>query len=113
MQSLKGRATTARAQTAYRRTKKSALPRFDLAIQEKPMYLPEEAHPYGKANRPGTPVGDVVSNYYGQAATKEISDKYEVLSNKRPQTVGRYTRGHTRASAMAHNYTHSENFFKM
>lgn len=27
--------------------------------------------------------------------------------------MGKYTRGHTRASAMAHNYTHSENFFKM
>lgn len=55
----------------------------------------------------------MVSNYYGQKATTQIHQKYEVLSNKRPPTVGRYTRGHTRASAMAHNFTHSENFFKM
>ena len=73
MLSLKTRATTARAQTAYRRSKKDALPRFDLAIQEKPVYLPEEKHPYGKPNRPSTPVGDVVSNYYGQASAADIT----------------------------------------
>ena len=63
--SLKAQATTARAQTAYRRKNKNKLPRFDLTVAEKPIYIPEEAHPYGKANRPSTPVGDVVSNYYG------------------------------------------------
>ena len=82
------KATTARAQTAFRRTKKDLLPRFDLTISEKPMYLPEDAHPYGKANRPGTPVGDVVSNYYGQDAAKDIGMKYEILSSKRPPNVG-------------------------
>jgi hypothetical protein len=77
------------------------------------MYLPEDKHPYGKPNRPGTPVGDVVSNYYGHGAAKQIGTKYEILSYKRPPTVGTHTRGHTRASAMAHNFTHSENFFKV
>jgi hypothetical protein len=111
---LRTRATTARAQTAYRRYKgKNQLPRFDLKVEEKPIFLPEEKHPYGRPNRPGTPVGDVVSNYYGQRATNDISQKYELLSHKKPPTVGKYTRGHTRASAMAHNYTHSENFYKM
>ena len=113
-QSLRSRATTARAQTAYRRYRgKNQLPRFDLKVQEKPIYLPEEQHPYGRPNRPGTPVGDVVSNYYGQVASAEITQKYDVLSQKKLPSVGKYTRGHTRASAMAHNYTHSENFFKM
>ncbi len=41
--------------------------------------LPEEAHPYGKKNRPSTPVGDVVSNYYGVKATEMISSKYGYL----------------------------------
>ena len=70
---MKSRATTARAQTAYRRSRKEKLPRFDLTVAEKPIYLPEENHPYGKANRPSTPVGDVVSNYYGQAAHTDIT----------------------------------------
>ena len=39
--------------------------------------------------------------------------KYEMLSGKKPPMVGKITRGHTRASAMAHNYTHSEHFYKM
>ena len=49
------------------------LPRFNLGMDEKAMFLPEEAHPYGKPNRPSTPVGDVVSNYYGHKAANTIT----------------------------------------
>jgi hypothetical protein len=36
------------------------------------VFLPEEEFPYGRPNRPSTPVGDVVSNYYGEKAEKEV-----------------------------------------
>ena len=86
--------------------------RFTLDTNPKMLALPEEAHPYGKGNRPGTPVGDVVSNYYGQQAANEITKKYDYLGSTRASGYGRYSRGHTRASAMAHNYVHHENFVK-
>ena len=70
---LKTRATTARAQSAFRKTYSKHLPRFVKEIPSKPVYLPEEAHPYGRPNRPGTPVGDVVSNFYGENAEKMIT----------------------------------------
>ena len=68
--SLRNKATTSRAQTAYRRTFQSSMKRFELDTNPKLLELPEEAHPYGKGNRPSTPVGDVVSNYYGHQAAK-------------------------------------------
>jgi len=68
--SLKNKATTSRAQSAYRRTFQSSMKRFELETNPKLLELPEEAHPYGKGNRPSTPVGDVVSNYYGHQAAK-------------------------------------------
>jgi hypothetical protein len=42
--------------------------------------LPEEEFPYGRPNRPGTPVGDVVSNYYGEKAQKEVMKKYQFIN---------------------------------
>lgn len=55
--------------------------RFELDVTPKVLALPEEAHPYGKGNRPGTPVGDVVSNYYGHKAATHITKKYEYLGS--------------------------------
>ena len=68
------------------------------------MYLPEENFQYGKANRPGTPVGDVISNYYGQQASKHLEQKYNILRETTKPLGLSFARGHTRASAMAHNY---------
>ena len=70
---LSNKATTARAQSAFRRTFNSGLPRLAQRFPDQRMYLPEENFEYGKPNRPSTPVGDVVSNYYGTRATQEIS----------------------------------------
>ena len=67
---LKNRLTTCRAQSAYRKTMSGYLPRLKNTLREHPVYLPEEMHPYGRPNRPGTPVGDVISNYYGDNAEK-------------------------------------------
>ena len=64
------RATTSRAQTAFRRTNNSNLPRLVHKFPDDRVFLPEEEHSYGRPNRPSTPVGDVVSNYYGDVATK-------------------------------------------
>jgi hypothetical protein len=106
------RATTSRAQSAFRRTARPALPRFQLGVGDKTVLLPEEAHPYGKPNRPGTPVGDVVSNYYGINAEKDISKKYDYLSAASKPLSLSYARGHTRASAMAHNHVSLQSFNK-
>ena len=46
------------------------MPRLQNKFQDNRMFLPEEAHPYGRPNRPGTPVGDVISYYYGDVAEK-------------------------------------------
>ena len=102
--SLKDRATSARAQTAFRRTFHHHLPRLTTAIKDHRVYLPEEPHPYGRPNRPGTPVGDVISNYYGENAEKSIGVKYEILRETQKPLGLSYARGHTRASAMAHNH---------
>ena len=110
--SLKCKLTTSRAQSAYRRTMTNQLPRLKTTIRENPVFLPEEQHPYGRPNRPGTPVGDVISNYYGDNAEKQISVKYEILKETtKPLGLG-FARGHTRASAMAHNYVSQAEFTK-
>ena len=102
--SLKTRATTARAQSAFRKTYSKHLPRFVKEIPVKHTYLPEEAHPYGRPNRPGTPVGDVVSNFYGENAEKMITQKYDILKETTKPLSLSYARGHTRASAMAKSH---------
>ena len=85
------------------------MPRLKNTIREHPIYLPEEQHPYGRPNRPGTPVGDVISNYYGDNAEKQINVKYEILRETTKPLGLSYARGHTRASAMAHNaVSHAE-----
>ena len=74
--------------------------------------MPEEKHFYGKPNRPGTPVGDVISNYYGDVAEKQISHKYEILKEVHKPLSLSYARAHTRASAMAKSYVSQEQFLK-
>jgi len=32
---------------------------------------------YGKRNRPQTPVGGILSNYYGEAAGSELQERYQ------------------------------------
>jgi len=59
---------------------------------------------YGKPNRPGTPVGDVISNYYGDQAAKVLEQKYDYLRESTRPLGLNYARSHTKASAMAHNY---------
>ena len=81
-------------------------------MPEKPMFLPVEAHPYGRPNRPGTPVGDVLSNYYGENAEKMISQKYDILKETTKPLSLSYARGHTRASALAKSHVSQENFNK-
>ena len=76
------------------------------------LYLPEEEFQYGKANRPSTPVGDVISNYYGDVASKQLSQKYEILKETTKPLGLSYARGHTKASAMAHNFVTQSNFNK-
>ena len=76
------------------------------------MYLPEEAFPYGRPNRPGTPVGDVISNYYGHHAEKNQGSKYSYIKEAQKPLSMSYSRGHTRASAMAHNHVSQTNFHK-
>ena len=67
------------------------------------MMLPEESHAYGKKNRPGTPVGDVVSNYYGQKAEELAVSKADYLVQAKKPMGLNMLRAHTRASAMAQN----------
>ena len=110
--SLRTNATTARAQTAFRRTYQNHLPRFVKVIPDKPVYLPEETNPYGRPNRPGTPVGDVISNYYGENAEKMISQKYDVLKETTKPLSLNYARAHTRASAMAKSHVTQKNFYQ-
>ena len=109
---LKTRATTARAQSAFRKTYSKHLPRFVKEIPVNHTYLPEEAHPYGRPNRPGTPVGDVVSNFYGENAEKVITQKYDILKETTKPLSLSYARGHTRASAMAKSHITQDNFNK-
>lgn len=68
------------------------------------MFLPEEQFMYGKPNRPGTPVGDVISNYYGEKASKQLEQKYDYLKEATKPMGLSFARGHTKASAMAQNY---------
>ena len=101
---LKQKATNSRAQTAFRRTFNNNLPRLQHKFADGRMYLPEEEFCYGRKNRPSTPVGDVVSNYYGQKAEGELSSKYDILRETTKPLGLSFARGHTKASAMCHNY---------
>ena len=74
--------------------------------------MPEEKHSYGRPNRPSTPVGDVVSNYYGDVAQKQITQQYDILRETSKPVGLNYSRGHTKASAMAYNHVSQQNFFK-
>ena len=67
---IKQRATTAKSQSAFRRSVYKELPTLNSRMGQRTDFLPEEEYSYGKPNRPGTPVGDVISNYYGQNAEK-------------------------------------------
>uniref|UniRef100_A0A7S3IZD9 Uncharacterized protein n=1 Tax=Strombidium inclinatum TaxID=197538 RepID=A0A7S3IZD9_9SPIT len=110
--SLRKRATTAKAQSSFRKTFSNNLPSMQSKLRQSQVFLPEEAHPYGRPNRPGTPVGDVISNYYGEEAEKQISTKYDILKDTcKPMNLA-YARGHTRASAMAKSHVTQENFNK-
>ena len=80
--------------------------------KESQVYLPVESHPYGRPNRPGTPVGDVISNYYGETAERQITQKYDILKDTTKPMTLTYARGHTRASAMAKSHVSHENFNK-
>ena len=100
--SLKAKATTCRAQSAFRRRPGKQLPQFDEKKRDLTVLLPEEEHPYGKKNRPSTPVGDVVSNYYGVKATEMIESKYGYLAETKKPLGMKYSYGNTRATAMAH-----------
>ena len=70
---LKQRVSNPRQYSAFRRTFNKDLPRLQHKFADGRMYLPEEEFCYGRKNRPSTPVGDVVSNYYGQKADSELS----------------------------------------
>jgi len=37
-----------------------------------------EALPFGKPNRPSTPINGIISNYYGETAHQEIVEKYSL-----------------------------------
>ena len=76
------------------------------------LYLPEEEYPYGRPNRQGTPVGDVISNYYGENAEKNIGRKYDILKETSKPLPLSYARGHTRASALAKASISQSNFNK-
>ena len=67
------------------------------------MYLPEEEHSYGRPNRPGTPVGDVISNFYGDIASKVLTQKYDILQETQKPMSLKFARGHTKASTLAHH----------
>ena len=44
------------AQIAYRKKFSNKLPKFTKDVKEIPIFLPEDEHPYGRPNRPSTPV---------------------------------------------------------
>ena len=43
----------------------------------RPIMLPEEGFAYGIANKPGTPMKNVMYNYYGNLAEEQIRKSYE------------------------------------
>jgi hypothetical protein len=103
-QALQTKATTCRAQSAYRKTFSNGLPRLQQKLKQHEFYLPEDQFVYGKPNRPSTPVGDVISNYYGEKASKQLEEKYDFLRESTKPLGLRFARGHTKASALAHNF---------
>ena len=107
---LKARATTAKGQRMFRTTQRQNLPNLAFKFPDGRLYLPEENFIYGKPNRPSTPVGDIVSNWYGNRAEGEISQKYDILRETTKPLGLSFARGHTKASAMLHNANSSKGF---
>ena len=88
------------------------MPRLRHNFPDNRVFLPEEKHSYGRPNRQGTPVGDVISNYYGENAEKNLGRKYDILKETSKPLSLNYARGHTRASALAKASISQSNFNK-
>ena len=54
----------------------------DARLEKKPKKeeskVPLDQMSFGKPNRPSTPISGVISNYYGETAVAEISEKYQI-----------------------------------
>jgi len=62
----------------------------------------DEQYPYGRANRPSTPIRTVVNGVYGTVASFDQTERSKNATSQRK--IEKYTkpsRGHTRASTMA------------
>ena len=62
----------------------------------------DEQYPYGRPNRPSTPIRTVVNGVYGTVASFEMTARSkEATSCRKLERVTKPSRGHTRASTMA------------
>ena len=62
----------------------------------------DEQYPYGRPNRPSTPIRTVVNGVYGTVASFEMTARSkDATSTRKLERVTKPSRGHTRASTMA------------
>ena len=62
----------------------------------------DEQYPYGRPNRPSTPIRTVVNGVYGTVASFELTERSKCVSSQKRLELGtKPSRGHTRASTMA------------
>ena len=63
---------------------------------------PDDAYPFGRPNRPSTPIRTVVNGVYGTVAEFEINNRTSgIVSQKRAEKTTKPSKAHTRASTMA------------
>ena len=73
-----------------------------LAPAQQTFYNEDEQFPYGRPNRPSTPIRTVVNGVYGTVASFELTERSKnVTSQKKFEKYAKPSRGHTRASTMA------------
>ena len=72
--SLKGGSVTSKDVNKFRQTNDARIA-FGV-VPEKPIMLPNEEFTFGKRNRPQTPVNGIISHYYGEAASRDMQQRY-------------------------------------
>ena len=77
--------------------------------------LPHESFSYGRANRPQTPVGGIITNNFGEMAGAELQQKYQQIKEYKfkQSPRGKIEVRYTNAKLKAEEFIKTKNSFDL
>ena len=105
---------TSKDNQKYRQTHDARIPFGVSALKHnRGVSLPNEAFSYGRANRPQTPVGGIISNSFGEAASQILQTRYgNIKEFKKAQSPkGQIEVRYTNAKMKAEEFIKTKNSF--